>query len=65
MGFNIDIAVAFMVLAFLAVTAGVLLLNVPAGLIAAGLMLAAAGIALLPTGADKPERPRGGSTKGR
>ena len=44
-----DIAIAFLVLAFLTVTAGVLLLSVPAGLIVAGTMLAAAGVALIPT----------------
>lgn len=42
-----DLAVAFLVLAFLAAVAGVLLIWVPAGLIVAGLLLGLAGVALL------------------
>jgi hypothetical protein len=44
-----DIAAAFLVLAFLSVAAGVLLLSIPAGLVVIGVMLSAAGVALLPT----------------
>lgn len=43
-----DIAIAFLVLAFLAIAAGTLLLSVPIGLIVTGILLAAAGVALLP-----------------
>ena len=50
---TMDLAVAFLVLAFLAVAAGTLLLSVPVGLIVCGLLLGVAGVALLPT-ARKP-----------
>lgn len=49
-----DIAVAFLVLGFLAVVAGVSLVSVPAGLIVAGVLFGAAGVLMIPT-----------STKGR
>lgn len=42
-----DLAVAYLVLAFLAITAGVLLIWIPAGLIVAGVLLGVAGVALL------------------
>lgn len=45
---TVDPAVAFLVLAFLFVVSGVLMLNVPAGLIVCGVLLAIAGVALLP-----------------
>lgn len=48
-----DIATAFLVLAFLAIGTGALLLSVPAGLLVCGVMLAAAGVALLPTSKDR------------
>ena len=49
------ISVAFFVLAFVAVVYGVLLLSVPAGLIVAGVLFAAAGVALLEVrGGDRP-----------
>lgn len=54
-----DIAVAFFVIAFLILTTGVALLSIPAGLIVAGLLLGAAGVALIPT------TPREPTTKGR
>jgi membrane protein implicated in regulation of membrane protease activity len=43
----VDLAVAFLVLAFLAAVAGVLLIWVPAGLIVAGVLFGTAGIGLL------------------
>lgn len=46
---EIDIAVAFLVLAFLAIAAGALLISIPVGLVVTGVMLAGAGVALLPT----------------
>ena len=44
---TVNLAVAFLVLAFLAVVSGVLMLSVPAGLIVCGVLLAAAGISQL------------------
>ena len=44
---TVDLAVAFLVLAFLAVVAGVLLIWTPAGLVVAGVLLGVAGVALL------------------
>lgn len=46
---TVNLAVAFLVLAFLAIVAGVLLISVPAGLVVCGALFAAAGVALLPT----------------
>lgn len=48
-----DIAVAFLVLAFLLVVSGVCLLSIPAGLVVGGVLLAAAGVAMLPTSPAK------------
>lgn len=45
-----SLSVAFLVLAFLATVAGVLLISIPAGLIATGVLLAAAGIGLIEAG---------------
>lgn len=42
-----DLAVAFLVLAFLTIVAGVLLIWIPAGLIVAGVLLGVTGVALL------------------
>lgn len=47
---TVDLAVAFLVLAFLAVVAGVLMLSVPVGVIVAGVLLGVAGVALLRVG---------------
>jgi hypothetical protein len=44
---TLNIAVAFLLLAFCLVVTGVLLWCVPAGLIVAGVLLAAAGVGLL------------------
>lgn len=42
-----NISVAFLVLAFVAVVAGVLLVYVPAGLITAGLLLGVTGVGMI------------------
>lgn len=47
-----NLAVAFLVLAFLAIVAGVLLVYVPAGFIVAGVLLAVVGVGMI-------ERPGG------
>lgn len=46
---TVGITLAFLVLAFLALVAGTLLIWIPAGLIVCGLLLGAAGVALLET----------------
>jgi len=46
----VDISLAFLVVAFLAVVSGVLLVSVPAGLVVAGVLFGVAGVALLPKG---------------
>lgn len=49
----VNLSVAFWIVAFLAVVAGVLLVYVPAGLIVAGILLGVAGWSQL----EVPERP--------
>jgi len=56
-----NIAVAFLVLAFCFVVAGVLLWCVPAGLIVAGLLLAVAGVGLLSLPVSGTSKTRGGA----
>lgn len=46
---TVNLAAAFLVLAFLAIAGGTLMISVPAGLIVCGVLLALAGVALLPT----------------
>lgn len=53
---TVDLPVAFLVLAFLAVVSGGLLIYVPAGLIVCGVLLGVAGVALLPTKPNRPTR---------
>jgi hypothetical protein len=47
---TVVLAVAFLVLAFLAVAGGTLMFSIPVGLVVTGLLLGVAGVALLPTG---------------
>lgn len=53
MTFAVDISIAFLIIGFLAISAGVLLFSIPIGLVVTGLMLSGAGIALLQTGAPE------------
>lgn len=46
---TVNISVAFLILAFLAVVAGVLMIYIPAGLIAAGVLLAVVGVGMIET----------------
>lgn len=48
-----NLAVAFLVLAFLAIVSGVLMWNVPAGLVVCGALFGVAGVALLPISLPK------------